>query len=505
MKKTYNMNETQIRWSIKDAAAVNGIFTQKIKTNGPAVANHPKFGAAGGKLCNGPPGRARSPGRYISVRDTTKTEPTSISQNIRPMPENYYHTEYQLVINKNKNHFLQTFNFKIMKKQILIIAFFVVAMIASSLSSFGQMLPSSVGATPRTGTCTSDALHPKAGQSYPYTVAIGNGEPVAADGYKWWITKNPEFIVPGSVPPAVSVPQMTGKLGISATQLIATTANGATDGPSIDITWSPAILAATDYQGDPTNWATASALNKTPTFVAVMATGDCNNNVQIYEIDPTPSFTVDIANIDPATKATKTDWANQDVEQCVDNVRGATYSAAKEITMDYGTNTLYFEVISANFVTSWKPTFQIIAGSLSTVAGREQTADISWYYDMTNAQAGTNAIGTHAGLADGAIVGGAAETALVTASTNTSAGVSIFVKVVVHNQKHETIALNQFTLAVDGQDATNQWDLVNADCTTPAGADINDVATHDITPRPQINNALAPVPATTPDTFIPKN
>lgn len=382
-----------------------------------------------------------------------------------------------------------------MKKQIVFLALFILALFGGNSTAFGQakLLPSNLA--PIAGTCTSDALHPRAGQSYPYTVTNDNG--VVPTGYTWWITKNPEFIVP-----LTAAAQQTGKLTVTAGQLIATTATGAADeGATIDITWSPEILAATEYQGDPTNWATASATQKTPTFVAVMANGSCTNNLQVYEIDPSPSFTVDITNIDPDHATTKTRPYTEDVTQCSDVVRGATYSAGKEIAMDYGTNTLYFEVISANFVTSWKPTFQI-NGLLG-----DQTADISWYATLDDAQTGTNAIGNETGQVEGAVVGGATATDLTTDESNTANGVSVYVKVVVHNNKYENILAtnNPITLSVDGQDATGQWDLVNADCTDPAAADQADTSTQTITARPNINNALSPVPATAPDTFIPKN
>lgn len=400
----------------------------------------------------------------------------------------------RLKTNKNKIQFFTNVKFlQIMKKQILILAFFVLALLAGTSKSFGQLLPSNIG--PQTGTCTSDPLHPKAGQSYTYTVTNDNG--VVPTGYTWWITKNPQFVVP-----ATGGADQSGKLIATTGQLIATTATGGTnEGASIDITWSPEIIAATEYQGDPTNWGTASATNKTPTFVAVMANGDCNNNLQVYEINPSPSFTVDITNIDITEATDKTKPYGEDVEQCADIVRNASYSSGKEITMDYGTNTLYFEVISANFVTNWKPTFQI-DGLLG-----DQTADISWYATLADAQAGNNAIDTHAGQADGAVVGGTTATALTTSEDNTADGVSVYVKVVVHNNKYENILAtnNPITLTVDGQDATGQWDLVNSDCSDPGNADQADASTQTITARPNINNAITPAPSTAPDTFIPKN
>jgi hypothetical protein len=267
----------------------------------------------------------------------------------------------------------------------------------------------------------------------------------------------------------------------------------------MSITWTPEILALTKYH------AVGADAPKKSTFVAVLANGSCSNNLQVFEIDPKPAFTVDIASI----KGGVSQPFGTDVPQCVDQVRSAAYDPATfKVLMDYGTNTLYYEVVSANFVTSWKPTFQIMAGSLNLT----QTADVSWYQTLGDATAGTNVIESFAAQADGAIIQGVKP--LTTAIANTSTGVSVFVKVVIHNNKWESILANAFTLAVDGQDASGQWDLdnsvANAASATPvctaAAADQNDKGVQTITPRPDvIDNSLLPGPGGIAPGFVPKN
>jgi hypothetical protein len=402
--------------------------------------------------------------------------------------ENQRNTEYQFFNFKTKFQFITNIKFlKIMKKQILILAFFVLALMAGTLSSFGQLLPSNI--VPVAGACTSDALHPKAGQSYPYTIDNTNG--VTPTNYSWWITKNPQFVTP-----VTGVMDQSSKLGVAAGELIATTA-AVTNGKTIDITWSPELLAKTKYQAAPNIAATNAA--PSPTFVAVMTNGACTNNIQVYEINPKPSFTVDITNINPALAGTTLAYTI-DFPQCVDIVRGATY-AASEVVMDYGTNTLYYEVISANFVTSWKPTFQIMAGSLNLT----QTADIFWYPTLADAKANTNVIDSKLAQTDGAVIASAVAMTAAATVTNTTNGVSAYVKVIVHNNKWQTIADNPLTLAVDGQDITNQWDLINATCVDPGAADQIDKSTQTITRRPDVTDVIAPAPAPAPATFIPKN
>ena len=523
------MIENQIRDSIKDVEPGKSIFIEKLKKDKQIIQNQvilsfrqAGFGVAGGRYCTGPPGRAPSlyknniqfpdyppdgesgPLNIRTIRSfkpvkpkiktdqdpvlngRTRTKKRTSQRMLKEALTDRLNTEYQAFIN-NKNQFFTNINFfKIMKKQILILAFFTLALIAGSSSAFGQLVTSNIAPAP--SVCTSDALHPVAGQSYPYTIDNTNG--VVPTDYSWWITKNPQFVVP-----VTGAMDQSSKLIVAAGQLIATTALGAADGKTINITWSPEILAKTKYQTAPNIAATAAA--PSPTFVAVMANGACNNNLQVYEINPKPSFTVDITNILP-TGPNTTQTYGTDVPQCVDKVRGATY-AATEVVMDYGTNTLFYEVISANFVTSWTPTFTIVAGSLNA----SQTADVIWYPTKADALAGTNPIETHLAQVDGATIAGG--TALTTAVANTSVGVSVYAKVIVHNNKYETIADNPFTLAVDGIDSTNQWDLVNATCIDPAAADQNDKSTQTITRRPDVTNAIAPAPAPNPNTFIPKN
>jgi len=77
--------------------------------------------------------------------------------------------------------------------------------------------------------------------------------------------------------------------------------------------------------------------------------------------------------------------------------------------------------------------------------------------------------------------------------------------VVISNNTEQSIADRPFTLAVDGRDSTNEWDLINATCATTAGADQADTSVQTITARPNINDAIAPAPTAAPTTFIPKN
>lgn len=399
-----------------------------------------------------------------------------------------------------------------MKKQILILTFFVAALLAGTSNVFAQEYPvgpSTVLPAPMT-SCTDSALHPIPGISYTYEVTTTTGDPVPADGYIWWVTKNPNFIDSVAASPTFGLPDTTSMLNVQDGELISASspygiaATGA--GSSIDITWSPDILAATDYQGDVTNWQTATALAPTPTFVAVTAWGDCTNNLEVYEINPKPAFTVDIANIDGNGDAM---GYGVDTSQCVSPVYSARYNnTTKELDMNYGWDTLYFEVVAANFADNYLPQFYIEDGSIL----EDQTIDFGWAATLDSARNGLF-IETEITDLTTADIGTGASADTIRATTpisgiygNTVNGVSIWVRAVIHNNTYELDGddgPNAFTLTVDGQDATGQWDLVNATCVDPGAPDGNDQAVHNITPRPTINDVTAD-PDPDPDTFITK-
>jgi hypothetical protein len=258
--------------------------------------------------------------------------------------------------------------------------------------------------------------------------------------------------------------------------------------------------------GDATNWASASSSAPTPTFVVGYATGvNCADNIQVYEINPRFNFTIDIANIDPATDAAVA-W-DQAVTQCVDDVWEAIYnSGTNELDMDYGTNTLYFEVAAANFVDNWSPTFTLLDG-----LDAEQTAVVTLHSSLNDAQTDANIIATDNWTS--------ATTEWVTGeyfsaatSTEVVTGVSLYVKVVISNLTDEGLDNELISLAVDAIDdsGTGIWDMEEDDCdptTASDAADQADYADHTITPRPTIimdGGSMAEPSGIDPENLVPK-
>jgi hypothetical protein len=372
-----------------------------------------------------------------------------------------------------------------MKKQILFVAMFTLAIIfAGTNNVFGQQLdPSPYTSVPIPLTqCVGSAQQPKAGVSYNYALDNTTAD---ATGYRFWATKDPDFvsleIATGNTilnqPDSLHRNYSTELFGYSASYLGQTATN------SVDITWGPDILSRTDYQQGHIGAGTLA--NPTSTFVVGWAE-NCADNIKVWEIDPSPAFTVDIKVIADATKL-PLPYNDATGSQCIDEVRAAKYDVTShEVFYNYGWDTLYYEVISSNFVTSWVPTFFMTG--LGDVA--IQNARIDWYESWSAAR--TNATTPATGWIEGGdITGGTitGATALTSNNPNTVNGVSMIVRVVIQNDNYEGLTLQTIGLSVAGEDAVG-FDLTDEPtCTPPADAATaaaDDGTTRTITPRPTI-------------------
>jgi hypothetical protein len=349
--------------------------------------------------------------------------------------------------------------FKIMKKQFFI--FFTVLFSTSTV--FGQMKQ---GSAPQPLSCTPGPLTPMAGVPYDYSANVTP----SGGNFTWWATKDVEFI---RTIAGVPTNNLSTRLAVG-TDLQAASANyGITGSPTnsntVNITWGDAVLANTT--------------DVSPTFVVVQndATGsNCANNLKVYQIKPTNGFTVDIKNMDQ-TKAPLAYAAPYSF--CVSNIASARYSGGAIVT-DYGTNILYFEVVAANFTGGYTPSFRITGLN----AGQTITA-LDLYTDAAMA---TTPIGT---TVTAGVYSTATPVAIDPSVTNTSTGVSLYVKLTIANGTYETLADEAITLAVNGTNAAGGKDVVNTDCAVQT--DFEDTATQTLTARPTIN-AVAPGVFVTP-------
>lgn len=355
-----------------------------------------------------------------------------------------------------------------MKKQILIL---VLAFFAIGISTvYGQNTSAKAGSAPNTLTgCADDALHPIAGKPYTYKLTATPG----GGNYTWWATTDPNFITTTGTTTTtnLSTHLKSPTTTPTGTVLSATSANYATSGTSdeVTITWSSSILGTTVF-------------NTAPTFVVgyYEATGtNCADNLKVYQLDPKNGFVVDIKNIDGTSILA---YGATD-SQCLDDVRGAKFNGTA-MEYDYGTNYLYYEVVAANFSEEWTPAFTLTGNHTA------QTPTIEWSYDGPTAWSATT-------------VWNPASTKVVTTETNTSGGVSIYVRVTMKNNNYEGIADRPITLAVSGTNKEGLLDVMNADCSTPATAALaaaDDTAVQTLTARPAI--APATSSPTTPNISI---
>lgn len=301
-------------------------------------------------------------------------------------------------------------NFTTMKKSILIL---IVLAITSSTYVLGQSVHNS-DPIPLTG-CATGPLNPIAGTSYNYSAIVNP----TGGNFQWWATTDQDFISGGSNNISTMLTTPLELVATSASYGVSSLTN------NVDITWSSATLTAAET---------------TPTFVVVQydaLTPDCSNNLKVYLIDPVNGFTVDIKNIDGTTPLPYDD----PFEFCVSPIESATYVAPNIVT-DYGTNVFYYEVVAANFTSSWVPTFTLPA----TPAGMIVT--VEWDYTLAFAAPHTANNGDP-----------------VLTSVPTNNGVSIYVRVTADNNIYEGLADVPYLLTVNGVDGAGNDDVVNDDCT----------------------------------------
>lgn len=352
-----------------------------------------------------------------------------------------------------------------MKKQLFLIL--ALTLIVGLNQSLAQAIG---GSLPQPVSCVNNAYNPVAGVPYNYSATIN-----PANGSAYWYASTATTWMTGGVRP-VGVELPAGGAVVSAATNYMDNVTGDASPTTTSITWTGAGLAAnTPAAGAP------------PTlFVVVEYTAPvagCANNLKVYPIRPINAFVVDIMNMTQAPTPAPAGYGTL-VEQCFDEVQSAVYVPGTDGSVDYdfGTNIMYFEVVAANFTGSFTPSFTI-----SGLIG-DQTADLD--FGVTVGTYGTNlATGVGNGLVNGIPV--------TTTVPNTSTGVSIYVRLTVHNNDTEGLGLTPVTLAVDavtGDIAAPIDDVNNATCAlnTP----FQDLAIQNLQARPTVIEVA-------PNVFLP--
>lgn len=365
----------------------------------------------------GPPGRVRSPGARghpsETVRPQIKTEFQSVLFALqgelglslkakytfrhRSLSLSKGNTEYQIV-NSYKNqifNFYKHFNFLIMKKQILILAFLIVAVFAGVNKSYGQ------------GT----EISPTPGVEYTYgvTLSVVTSNPT----YSW-------YVVDGTTPPTNL---------LTATQLAVGdgffTVNGAANTSTYKLTWTAAAAAKTFYVVIKTT--AEGTANGSPCTV---------ENLRTYEVKPVNRFVL------TPSLALANGNANTAAEICAPAISSATITIGTPNTVSilYGKTTLYYKIKAEGMLGSWRPSLKLPA-----LGGNGQVYEsVKWTPTSTIAFVNFPTAGTLADLttANGLVANTDFPVAV--------AGTDYLVEVVIDNQGYETLGNQIIDLSVDG-------------------------------------------------------
>lgn len=305
-----------------------------------------------------------------------------------------------------------------MKKQILILTFFVAAIFVGTSGAFAQYLTvPNLDAdgnvqciTPSPLNCpagTNPELHPIQGELYTYSVA---NTPANAT-IRWFVVNNVDLAdgtIGGKVDSLIN--KQNEVLPVTSGYIDATDAAGAYE---ITVANPSSFLysvtsGATAYNSETStatsiemSWKYFDGVNNQVLLVAyVESNPTCTDNIAVWRIIPEPAFTIDVAvlNDDGDSIAGPTDPV---VGECVSPIEWAMYDPTGNggtidagttpgdmLTVDYGENWVFFVVNGANYFDSWMPEFQLTYDP-NDANGDVPVAEVSWAYqsDATNTSA----------------------------------------------------------------------------------------------------------------------
>ena len=366
-----------------------------------------------------------------------------------------------------------------MKKQILFLTFFTLALIFAGFNSSGQVLnteedyltvaPSYCVPAVALDCGLGGALAPMPGVPYDYTITIGTGQTV-----HWFVTDDVNVMTAQETFTTTIDPgDATGDYLLVAdiTPVTGTYNNTANTSPTINLTWK-------SFDG--------SAPNNVLLVAYVIDVDGCTDNIEVYRIEPEYAFTLDLAGIQDDGASHADPFA---LDECVSPVQSATYDGAN-LTVDYGINYVYYTVNGANWQTSWQTSLTATSDNANSVVGAPQWA----YPDAATTGGAWNASGTNvdashlAYITDGLSVDGFVD----------NDGACIIVRVpVTHGTASENIADETINLIVNGEmvdpaDGITYSGYPDLDDTSVGAACATDLTTDNldyvITPRPDLTD-----------------
>lgn len=331
------------------------------------------------------------------------------------------------------------------------------------------------------GNCAADTeLNPIPGKTYTYEISVNPA--VSSGNIRWYVynatANGSNIITGGSMVAAIAAAEADGGTSqylLDAEDGVYNLGTGVTQ-TSIDISWQ-------SFDG-----------SSTQILLIAYVEGElCADNIEVWRIEPSFAFTLDIAGL--MEDGTTNYGAAPNANECISLVEGASYDGTN-LTMDYGEDYIFFVVTAANFVHSWQPTFTIKDNTTETTVG---VGDVEWAYpDQAISATGTWNAATDVVLAQDAsgAVGDAGECIVVrvyldhgNAENDAATGRSI------------TLGVNGIMYNIPTTDYSNT-DLADMDPgdTAPCTQTDTDKATFDLTPRPEIIEANPAAPS-----FEPKN
>ena len=407
-----------------------------------------------------------------------------------------------------------------MKKQILILTFFVAAILAGN-NAFGQYdvalaaaLDSCLVPTPL--DCDSAwALQPAPGEEYTYTISSTDYENSGNELVHWFVIDYNDLLAESPADSIVNtindISHLTSKnfidLGDGNGDFILTSETGV---------YNSAFGVGSNTQDSVTiSWKYFDGQANVVLLVAYVRDSiNCTDNMEVYRIIPEPAFTLDIAAIDQTDYSFHSD-TTAPAEECVSPIESAVYQPAGigaqpgdgTLTVDYGENWLYFIVNAANFVDSWDPTFDFDYDGLGTITSA------AWTYPLASANTTAGAwhnIDLASGATDfvsggGGTAAGVANNVLGAGDAVGAEGECIIVRVQVdHGIADENLITRRLTVRVNGimydpstTGATSDDDWFTNNNLADFGPDgdgdnvcdqilFDDYQYFDITPRPEV-------------------
>ena len=166
---------------------------------------------------------------------------------------------------------------------------------------------------------------------------------------------------------------------------------------------------------------------------------------------------------------------NTNVDVCSGAVKEAKYNTGNDkMEYDYGSQSFFYELVAANYDNkTFEAKFKL--SGLDT----NQSAKLKWGVDKA---AINNDLGN--------IISGGAEvsvTVTADASVNPSAGVSIYLELVVENKTYEGTSDKNITLSADATTGTGANKLKDVKANCDEEADFADTAIQVLKARPAIN------------------